>query len=225
MCARYAFFNGKVVADDLGVTPLPDLEPRYNIAPMQTAPVIVPSDGGWDMEMMRWGLIPSWAKDETIAQKLINARGEPLREKPSFRAAYKRRRCVIPANGFYEWSGKRGSKQPFFITLRGSDLMPLAGLWEEWETPEALLHTFTIITTEPNELISPIHTRMPVILAPEDVARWLDSDGVPVEEASQLLVPYPADEMQMTAVHPEVGRVVIDHPGLIEPIEKQTELF
>jgi putative SOS response-associated peptidase YedK len=218
MCARYAFFRMHVVADDFGVTPLPDLVPRWNVAPMQFAPVIV-SDS--EMRMMRWGLLPSWAKDESMASKLLNARGETVAEKPSFRAAFMSRRCIVPTNGFYEWKGPAGSKQPYFITRRSSELMSLAGLWETWSDGVQTLETYTILTTEPNELVGELHTRMPVILGRDDAHAWMES----AEAAPALITQYPAEDMEAIPVSREVGKVSVDHPGLIEPAEEQKELF
>lgn len=216
MCARYAFFKGKVVRDDVGVTPLPDLTPRYNVAPMQTAPVIVPADGRLEMRMMRWGLVPAWAKDESRAANAINARSETVDEKPTFREAYERRRCLVPADGFYEWEGVGLGKQAHFITMADGGTMLMAGLWEE----RPGLRTFTVITCDSNPAMSRLHDRMPVILNGPEAAAWL------AHPARELLTPCPDEWLRMTPVDNRVGRVREDDPGLIEPVEPgQRSLF
>src|SRR3989304_6221074 len=150
--------------------------PRYNIAPTQ--PVLaIPNDGKNKADFFLWGLIPSWAKDATIANKLINARGETIAEKPSFRGGFKYKRCLILADGFYEWKAQEGikTKTPYFIHMKDRKPFAFAGLWDSWNSPDgSLIKTCTIITTEPNELVSIIHNRMPVILHPRDYAKWLD---------------------------------------------------
>lgn len=157
----------------LGIVPLP-LPPRYNIAPTQDAPVLL-DNGRRQMQMLRWGLIPGWSKDESIGNRMINARAETLLEKPSFRKAFQSRRCLVLADGYYEWKKSGATKIPFRFTLRSGEPFAFAGLWERWQRPDGLpLFSFAIITTEANEEARPIHDRMPVILAPVQFEQWLD---------------------------------------------------
>ena len=170
--------------------------PRYNIAPQQLVPVIIQRDGGRTPELMRWGLIPFWAKDASIGNKLINARAETLAEKPSFKRSFKRRRCLIPADGFYEWrKGGGGKKTPVRIMLKSEAPFAFAGLWDAWQPPEGdKISSFTIITTEPNELIKPIHHRMPVILRAEDEDAWLNPEMQDTNQLAAFLKSYPSEK-------------------------------
>jgi putative SOS response-associated peptidase YedK len=191
--------------------------PRYNIAPSQIVPVIRQVDGR-EVIACKWGLVPFWAKDASIGNKLINARGETLKEKASFKNALAKRRCLIPADGFYEWqkTGK-GQKQPMYIRLRDDGLFAFAGLWEEWKSPEGeRLRTFTIITVEPNELISQIHNRMPAILLPENEADWVNPANS-ATDVTPLLGPYPASEMEAYPVSSAVNNPKFDDPMCVIP--------
>ncbi len=186
-------------ADEFGGADFPEpFQPRYNIAPLQ--PVLaIPNDGKNAATFFLWGLIPSWAKDPAIGSRLINARGETLAEKPAFRGAYKYKRCVIPADGFYEWKAQTGTKAkiPQYIRLKTRRPFALAGLWDEWHGADGTaIRTCTIVTTEPNSLMSTIHNRMPVILKREDVADWLDPAPRAAESLKRLLQPYPAELME-----------------------------
>ncbi len=179
----------------------PEVTPRYNIAPTQSIPVIRYGEHGNELSMMRWGLVPSWAKDIKIGASLINARSETAATKPAFRSAFKRRRCLIPADGFYEWK-KTGpkTKQPFRFALQNDRPFAFAGLWETWTSPEGgKLETCTILTTEANSLLQEMHDRMPVILHAGDCAAWLDAE-IPSESLQSLLIPYPPEEMQSHTV-------------------------
>jgi putative SOS response-associated peptidase YedK len=182
---------------------------RYNVAPTQDVPAVRPAKaGGRELAMLRWGLIPAWAKDEDIGARLINARGETAAELPSFRAAFRRRRCLVAADGFYEWrKAGKGPKQPFLVELADGRPFAFAGLWERWDkAPDGRpLETCTIITTRANELLAPIHDRMPVILPPADYDAWLDVEGTGVEAAKALLRPYPAAAMAAHPVSPRVN--------------------
>lgn len=194
-------------------------EPRYNIAPTQLIPAVLESDGERIIERLRWGLIPSWAKDESIGNKLINARAETLAEKPSFRNAFRSHRCIIPASGFYEWAKKgTGAKQPYYFYLKDKDVFGFAGLYEEWTNKETgeLLETCTIITTEANEVLEPVHDRMPVILKAENYDQWLDPKETDTGRLEKLLVPYPAEEMASHAVSRAINNPSVDSPELIE---------
>jgi putative SOS response-associated peptidase YedK len=196
---------------------------RYNIAPTQQIAVVTQNARGDDQKLLegyRWGLIPSWAKDPSIGSKMINARAETVASKPAFRSAMKRRRCLIPADGFYEWQAQGKSKQPMHIRFRDGRIYAFAGLWEEWEEPgEGPLRTCTIITGEPNDLLASIHNRMAVILKEEDEEAWLDPD-LPVEHALKLLRVFPEKELEAVAVDKRVGNVAYDSPECIAPIEQ-----
>jgi putative SOS response-associated peptidase YedK len=175
-----------------------DPPPRYNIAPtQQVATVRARADAGRrELVPLKWGLIPSWAKDPKIATQCLNARGETVAEKPAFRSAFKRRRCLILADGYYEWTGPKGKKQPWRFRLRDNAPFAFAGLWECWQPQDGdPVETCTIVTTEANELAVKYHDRMPVILHPADYSRWLDPENQRVEELIPLLAPYPAEPM------------------------------
>jgi len=200
---------------------VPNLPPRYNIAPTQPVATVVRDveHGDNRLVLMRWGLIPHWAKDPKIGNKLINARGETVHEKPSFRAALRRRRCLIVADGFYEWQAQPdGPKQPMYITLVDHQPFGFAGLWEQWTEPDSgdTLTTCTIITTSPNALLKPIHNRMPVILPREDYAAWLDPERSDPAQVMPLLRPYPAERMTAYPVSRRVNAPTFDDPSLIE---------
>jgi putative SOS response-associated peptidase YedK len=194
-----------------------ETEPRYNIAPTQTVTAIVQNDER-EMVGLQWGLIPYWAKDAKIASQLINARAETLAEKPSFKNALAKRRCLIPADGFYEWKKQKGGSQPYYIRRRDGGLFAFAGLWEEWKSPEGeLRQTCTIITTEPNELMASLHHRMPVILKPQHEAEWLDPAAHYAPALTQLLQTYPDGELEAMPVSRAVNSPAQDDASLIQP--------
>lgn len=200
---------------------------RYNIAPAETAELeadlpIIRDVAPHDLILGRWGLIPPWCRDPAGLPKLSNARSDGVASKPSFRAAFKSRRCLIPADGFYEWRGPKGAKIPYRITLKDGKLFTFAGLWEEWQGAglEQPVITFTLITTEPNELMAHIHDRMPVILPPEKREEWLSKD-TPPEKLQTLLVPFPSAQMRAYPVSKKVNVPKIDDPSLLEPVEGQ----
>ncbi|MBK8317079.1 MAG: SOS response-associated peptidase [Acidobacteria bacterium] len=198
-----------------------DFDPRYNIAPSQISPVIA-FQSQRKMMAAKWGLVPFWAKDPAIGNKLINARAETLAEKPSFKNALAKRRCLIPADGFYEWQKKsKGPSQPYYVRLNGGGLFAFAGLWEAWKNPEGgMLQTFTIITTEPNELIKTFHHRMAVILKPEDEGAWIDPENG-VNDVLPLLKPYPAEGMEAYMVSRAINSPSTDNEALIERINTE----
>ena len=203
------------------VSNLQGIAPRYNIAPTQPVAVI-PNDGKDKLDFFTWGLVPSWAKDPQIGSRMINARGETLAEKPSFRNAYRRRRCLILADGFYEWQKQPGSsaKTPVYIKLLDGSLFAFAGLWEIWQSPDGSeIRSCAIITTEPNELVKPIHDRMPVILSPQSYSAWLASAERNPEEIQPLLRPYPANLMTAFPVSRQVNSPANDSPDLIKPVK------
>lgn len=197
MCGRYTLtVDPADLIEAFGLNPdaspdLGELGPRYNIAPTQ-AVAVIPNTSPRHVEVMRWGLIPSWAKDPKIGNSLINARGETVAEKPSFRSAFKRRRCLIPADGFYEWKKEAdGAKVPYFIRLADERPFAFAGLWEVWAPiGGSEIPTCTIITTSANDIMAPIHDRMPVILAPEHYDTWLAEGELPAPELLSLIQPY-----------------------------------
>lgn len=194
-------------------------EARFNIAPTQIINAILETGGERIVSGLKWGLIPAWAKDDSIGSKMINARAETLAEKPSFKNAFRSRRCIIPASGFYEWSKtSKGAKQPFYFYLKDKDVFGFAGLWEEWLDKESgeLIETCTIITTEANKVLEPVHDRMPVILKPKDYDQWLDEKETDTERLQNLLVPYPASVMASHAVSRAVNSPNSDSPELIE---------
>jgi putative SOS response-associated peptidase YedK len=195
----------------------PQLDNRYNVAPAQPIAAVRATDSQRVLVFLKWGLIPSWSKDAKIAYKLTNARSETVAEKPSFRSAFKQRRCLIPASGFFEWKREAKHKQPFFIRPRDDDLFSFAGLWETWHDSEGeIIESCAIITTEANALMRTIHDRMPVILDTESEAVWLDSHA-PVEELRSLLVPFASARMEAHAVDPYVNNAKNQGPKCIEP--------
>ena len=195
--------------------------PRYNIAPTQQIAAVRSNDGHRELTMLKWGLIPSWSKDDKIGARLINARGETVSEKPSFRAAFKRRRCLIPADGFYEWKKLSGkSKQPYLIGMKDEAPFAFAGLWEHWgKGADGSIESCTIITTTPNELLADIHDRMPIILPVDHWDVWLDHEITEAAALQSLLIPLPAEVMQRVPVSTLVNSPRNDIPECTEVIE------
>jgi putative SOS response-associated peptidase YedK len=220
MCGRYALYHSPEEIEERfdAESDSEELTPRYNIAPSQLV-VTIRQIESRTLARCKWGLIPFWAKDPAIANKLINAKAETLAEKPSFKYALAKRRCLIPADGFYEWKKQgKAPSQPIYIRRRDRGLFAFAGLWEEWKTPEGdKLQTCTIITVEPNELISQFHHRMAAILRPEDEAAWLDLKN-PVADVAPLLRPYPAEELEAFEVSRTVNSPSFDDPSCIAAI-------
>jgi putative SOS response-associated peptidase YedK len=216
MCGRFVL---KATPAELitrfGLDECVDLKPRYNIPPgTEIAAIRQSPEGKRVLHQLKWGLVPHWAKDPGIGNKLNNARGESVMDKPSFREAFKRRRCLIPADGFYEWKAEGKLKQPYYISL--PEPFAMAGLWESWKSPDgSILRTCCVITTGPNAVMEPIHDRMPVIIAPENWGRWLSA---PVEAVTELVRPYPADSMLASPVSRRVSKTVEDDAKLIEAI-------
>lgn len=200
-----------------GLDECADFGARYNIPPGTDIPVIRQSpEGNRVLHLLRWGLVPHWAKDPSIGTKLNNARGESVAEKPSFQDAFKRRRCLVPASGFYEWKAEGKSKQPYYISPKDGQPMAIGGLWESWKTPDGgLLRTVCIVTVGPNAVMEPIHDRMPVIVPPEHWQEWL---AAPVDEIQSLVAPCRDDLLQAWPVSRRVSKTADDDPGLIEPV-------
>jgi putative SOS response-associated peptidase YedK len=220
MCGRYVLTADGAqlqLAFDLNAAPEPHA-PRFNIAPSQPIAVIT-NDNPHDLTFFKWGLVPSWAKDPGMGNKMINARSETAFEKPAFRAAFKRRRCLIPADGFFEWQKREGGKVPMFIHLDDYSVFAFAGLWEVWYSPDGgELRTATILTTSPNELMSSIHDRMPVILEHKDYEQWLSPGDRKAESLMPLMKPFDAGRMAAHAVSTYVNSPANDSPETIEPI-------
>ncbi|XGW00564.1 MAG: SOS response-associated peptidase [Leptolyngbya sp. BL-A-14] len=229
MCGRFSLtVPAATLAESFQLDALPEWMPRYNIAPTQTVAAIAmpparspnvrsPNIHLPHVRLLRWGLVPSWAKDLTIGAKLINARAETVAEKPSFRTAFKQRRCLILADGFYEWQRlDRKTKQPYYFQLASQQPFAFAGLWERWQGDDDVVETCTILTTEANELLQPVHDRMPVILAPESYEQWL-APTTAAETLQRLLHPYDADGMKGYPVSTTVNSPVHDSPECVAP--------
>ena len=214
MCSRYFLdADGNIIAYTFRV-PLTDrIKRRFNIAPTQQAPVVREGAAGREVALLRWGLVPFWARDLKVGTSMINARSEGIEAKPAFRDAVKSRRCVVPATGFFEWEGEPGRKQPYAITVPGLELLALAGLWERWRPAEGdPVETFTIVTTEANESVAKIHDRMPVILPLDAVDTWLTA---PPDEARALLKPY-AGPLVLRPVGKHVSNVNNEGPECLD---------
>jgi len=208
MCGRFRLSKtDKEVMKQFGVEIDPDYSPRYNISPSQQVRVLQQDEAGlMHMRIQRWGLVPGWAKDIKIGYKMINARSETILEKPSFRTAFKKRRCLIPADGFYEWKKEGTTKQPFHFGMKDDSLFAFAGIWEQWKSPEgAVVESCAILTTTPNDLVADVHDRMPVILPAAQYELWLTAEAERVAQLQDLLVPYPANEMKRYPVSSAVN--------------------
>ena len=220
MCGRFTqFYSWPEVHAYLNLFGPPrNLPARYNIAPTQDAAVVRQGAEGRALDFLRWGLVPSWAKDSSMAARMINARAETVAQKPSFRTAFRKRRCLVPADGFYEWRGAKGAKQPYRILSPDRGLFAFAGLWERWEKAGGeALESFTIITTEANGKLAPLHARMPVILDPADFERWL-SPELAANDAEALLRPAPDSAVDFHAVSRHVNNARNDDPACIEAL-------
>ncbi|MUL34810.1 SOS response-associated peptidase [Gloeocapsopsis dulcis] len=220
MCGRYTLSQStEAIAAAFQLDTVPELEPRYNIAPTQLVPVVLyPPEKQRQLKLFRWGLIPSWAKDPSIGSRLINARSETVSEKPSFRAAFRQRRCLVVADGFYEWQRQEHKKQPYYFQRQDKQPFGFAGLWEHWQSPEGeTINTCTILTTEANELMHPIHDRMPVILNSQDYALWLEPTTQPTE-LQHLLHPYPSQAMNSYPVSTLVNKPTNNSPECINSL-------
>jgi putative SOS response-associated peptidase YedK len=225
MCGRYTIIASPEVLRALfGYLEQPNFPPRYNVAPTQPIAIVRFIDGKRHFALVRWGLLPSWVKDPQAFSLLINARGETAAEKPAFRAAMKRRRCLIPVDGFYEWKAGGPRKQPFYIRAKSGEPFAFAGLWETWTGPNGEeLETAAIVTTTANRTLAPIHDRMPVILAPEAFDLWLDSANVDPAAASALIKPAPENFLEAYPISTDVNRVANDNPTLVEPVAEIVE--
>lgn len=222
MCGRFTLTtNPADLQDSFSDAIFPEkFAPRFNIAPSQPL-LAIPNDGANTADFFIWGLIPMWAKDPSIGNRLINARGETVAKKPSFRGSFKYKRCLILADGFYEWKANPSTKTktPYFIHMKDRKPFAFAGLWDSWESPDgSSIKTCTIITTEPNELMEPIHNRMPVILHTRDHAKWLDTSPQTPDNLLPLIKSYPADAMAAYPVSTLVNKPSNDMPELVVPV-------
>lgn len=219
MCGRYTLTRDDLrFAKRLGLDVLPPLVLRYNIAPTQDAPVIISDQSGRRMKLMRWGLVPHWADDISAGARAINARAETVSEKPMFRHSFRRRRCLVPADSFYEWRKTGRLKQPVRIQMKSREPFAFAGLWDHWQGPdERDLESFTIITTEANTLLAGVHDRMPVILPDDAIETWLNANTNAME-LRQLLKPFSSEAMDYYEVNPVVNDVRNEGPQCIEPL-------
>jgi putative SOS response-associated peptidase YedK len=225
MCGRYTQRqSAEVIAKAFEVDNVPALESRYNIAPTQSVPTVLQSSASSDrkFKMMHWGLIPKWAKDSKIGAKLINARAETVAEKPAFKSAFRKRRCLVLADGFYEWQQQENKKQkqPYYFRLKDEQPFAFAGLWEQWEDASGeVVNSCTLLTTDANELMRPIHNRMPVILNPKSYELWLDPELKEHERLQPLLRPYSTQEMLAYPVSTTVNKPSNDNAECINSIE------
>ncbi len=222
MCGRFTLNQPvEALAKIFDVQQLPDLPAEYNIAPTQKVAIVLqnPESKKREFQQLHWGLIPSWAKDPGIGAKTINARAETVAEKPAFRSAFKHRRCLVLADGFYEWQRQQGKKQPFYFRLQDGQPFAFAGLWERWQSPSnEEITSCTILTTAANELLQPIHERMPVIVDPQDYDLWLDSQVQTPQTLQQLLRSYPAAAMTAYPVSTLVNNSRHNSPECIVPM-------
>ena len=222
MCGRFTLSTpAETLAEIFELTETPQLPPRYNIAPTDAvATVRLPAeDTERELALLRWGLIPPWAEDPAVGSRMINARAETVATNPAFRSAFRRRRCLIPSTGFYEWQRVERRKQPFYIRMRDGLPFAFAGLWEHWEGPDgAAIQSCTLITTEPSDLVRPVHDRMPVILDPKDYELWLDPSVQTPDRLQPLLRPYPSEQMVAYPVSPWVNNPAHDDPECIAPL-------
>ena len=225
MCGRIALFSppsrpARLLEATLAAGLDPDQEPSWNVGPRQQLVAVSDREGVRVLDRYRWGLVPSWAKDPSIANRLFNARGETVAEKPSFRVAFAKRPCAIPIDGFYEWDHRPGNhRQPHYFTRLDTQPIVLAGLYEHWSSGDEVVATCTVITTTPNADVDGIHDRMPVVLELEDVTTWLDVANHGPDERALLLKPARRGTLTHHGVGPAVGSIRHDGPSLIEPLE------
>jgi len=213
MCGRYGLAqNGETLAELFELEGPVALGPRFNIAPTQEAPVVRADDGGRELVWLKWGLLPAWARDHKLASRTINARSETVAEKPSFRAAFRSRRCLVPADGWFEWRGPKGSRAPYWVQLPDAALFAMAGLWERWQSPVGeQIESFTVLTTDARSTLRELHHRMPLVLRREDQDAWLDPVRTPVDALAGLIAAIPS-RFDFFPVSPLVNHVGNDAP-------------
>lgn len=227
MCARYSIgFTEKQVRDLFNLEPEEPVEARYNVAPTQDVPAVIEGrdDHKRHLQTFKWGLVPSWSDDLKIATKLINARSETIFEKPAFREAARRHRCLIPAMGFYEWRSEGKKKQPYFFRLKSGKPMAFAGLYETKRLAgDQRLRTCTIVTCAPNELVKPFHDRMPAVVREEDFNEWLSKSVESPKDLLPILVPFSESEMECFPVSTSVNKVDTEGPECVNPVQTQED--
>jgi len=217
MCGRFALYSSFQAIKDYAdlLNEIEEINANYNIAPGQEIPIIQRQNNQNILRYYKWGLIPFWAKDEKISYKLINSRSETIAEKPSFRYAFQKRRCLIPANGFYEW--RKSDKQPFYVRLKDRELFTFAGIWEMWKSPTGKqIYSCSIITTSSNNIMDKIHNRMPVILSKEQEVSWLRANSK--NDLQEMLKPYKDNNMELIPISNEVNSVKNNYPELLSAI-------
>lgn len=223
MCGRYTLHSPRqLIVEHFKLSDGITIEPRYNIAPSQEVPVIrLDEAGNRELVKLRWGLIPFWAEEAKTGYSMINARAENVADKPAYRAAFRKRRCLLPADGFYEWkTGARG-KQPYHIRMRDHAIFAFAGLWEHWESGDGqVIESCTIIVTDANERLRSIHDRMPVILGEGHYSQWLDVENIDARQVRQLLTPCPGDRLEIYPVSTRVNSPAHDEESCIAPLDK-----
>lgn len=226
MCGRFSLsVSAQTLAKFFRLSEVPSFERRYNLAPTQSVATVVVPQPGCDRQFqwMRWGLIPSWAKDRKIGNRMINARVETVAEKPAFRTALKQRRCLVLADGFYEWQQQGKQKQPYYFQVNQGEPFAFAGLWETWQSPEdERIISCTLVTTVANDKVQPIHDRMPVILSPEAYDAWLDPSLKEPQAVLSLLVPEAVEKMNTYPVSQGVNNPSFDRPDCIQPLAEKS---
>lgn len=222
MCGRYLITSTPEAMRTLfKYREQPNFPPRYNVAPTQPIPIVRLYEGERQFALVRWGLIPAWVKDPKTFSLILQARSDSVVDKPSFRNAMKRRRCLIPADGFYEWNEATNPRRPYIVRPRDGKPVAFAGLWEAWTGPNGEeMETAAVITCEANRMLAPIHHRMPVVISPEAFDFWLDPK-VDAQTAAALLVPAPENLFEAWEISRDVNRVTNDHPGLLEPVQRR----
>ncbi|MBW6521846.1 MAG: SOS response-associated peptidase [Desulfoarculaceae bacterium] len=220
MCGRFVLTSTtEHIRQSFGVDDVPSIAPRYNIAPTQDVLVIRQNGGGSRYAgMLRWGLIPHWAKDPAIGNKMINARSETAHEKPSFRNSIHYHRCLIPASGFIEWSQQNGSKQPWYIHRKDGELLAFAGIWDSWQGAEGTIDSCSILTTSANNLVAKIHDRMPVVLSVSEYDQWLDRQITEAKQLEALYAPFPADLLEAIPISTKINNPRFDSRDCLEPL-------
>ena len=224
MCSRYSLTSPpEAVRATFAYRDTPNFPARYNIAPTQEIGVVcVDPDSTRRFRMMRWGLLPPFVRDLKAGPPMINARGEGIAAKSAFRRAFAERRCLVPADGFYEWTGPKGARRPFLLRPRAGELIAFAGIWERWRDNEGgEIDSVAIITCDANATVAPLHDRMPVVLGREDFEAWLDCKGTGVTAAQKLLKPAPDDLLEAVEMHPQINDSRREEPGIQQPLETQ----
>ncbi len=219
MCGRFVMtLEPSKIEQFFGVPEVPEIIPHYNIAPSQQILAICQNGDGYrHARSFRWGLVPSWSKDPAIGNKMINARSETVDEKPAFRGPIRYHRCLIPANGFYEWSREGSEKVPFYIHRKDREPLAFAGIWDTWKSTDQVIESCSILTTDSNNLVAKIHDRMPVILSPPEFDAWLDREMTDIEKQKMFFTPFPADMLDAVRVSSEVNNPQNDSPKCYKP--------